>query len=72
MANLLADENFSRSVVEALRALGHDVRTAQEEGLGGRPDPEVLAAATALGRIMLTHDRDFVRLHRADPFFLRR
>jgi predicted nuclease of predicted toxin-antitoxin system len=55
VARLLADENFPRPVADALRALGHDVTTAQAEGLGGVPDPEVLAA----GRAVLTHDRDF-------------
>jgi predicted nuclease of predicted toxin-antitoxin system len=64
MARLLADENFPRPVADALRALGHDFTTAQAEGLGGVPDPDVLAAASAAGRAVLTHDRDFIRLHR--------
>lgn len=66
MAQLLADENYPLPVVEALRAPGHDVRRAQEEGLTGRPDDEVLAFATAAGRAALTHDRDFIRLHRTN------
>ncbi|HEX3245608.1 MAG TPA: DUF5615 family PIN-like protein, partial [Chloroflexota bacterium] len=43
----MADENFPLPVVEALRALGHDVLTIQEYGLGNRalPDRAVLAAA---------------------------
>ncbi|MGL4550530.1 MAG: DUF5615 family PIN-like protein [Gemmataceae bacterium] len=64
MARLLADENFPRPVAEALRALGHDVTTAQDEGLGGIPDPQVLAAASAAGWAVVTYDRDFLRLHR--------
>jgi predicted nuclease of predicted toxin-antitoxin system len=66
MARLLADENFKLPVVEALRALGHEVVTAQDEGLSGRADAEVLAAATAAVRAVVTHDRDFLRLHRTN------
>jgi predicted nuclease of predicted toxin-antitoxin system len=63
MALLLADENFPRPVTLAPRALGHDVVTAQEAGLGGQPDADVLAHATHVGRAVLTLDRDFLRLH---------
>lgn len=66
MARLLADENYPLPVVEALRALGHDVLTVQGAGLSGRSDLEVLAAATADGRGVLTHDRDFLYLHRTN------
>lgn len=67
MARLLADEQFPLPVVRGLRALGHDVRTVQEAGLAGSADPDVLAAATADGRAVLTHDRDYIRLHRRSP-----
>jgi hypothetical protein len=67
MAALLADENVADSVVAALRALGHDIVTARAAGLAATPDALVLAAATAAGRAVLTHDRDFIRLHKADP-----
>ena len=55
-------------VVVVLRAAGHDVLTAREDGRADLkiPDPDVLARATALGRAVLTHNRgDFFRLHRA-------
>jgi hypothetical protein len=64
MAALMADENFPRPVVEVLRNLGHDVDTAQSLGVAHRSDVEVLEAATAEGRTLLTFDRDFIRLHR--------
>ena len=70
MAALYADENFPRPVAIALRALGHDVLTAQEDGRAGRgiPDPLVLARATELGRAALTHNRrHYFALHRAEP-----
>lgn len=68
VAALYADENFPLPVVLVLRAAGHDVLTAREDGRADRriPDPDVLAHATALGRAVLTHNRgDFFRLHRA-------
>jgi hypothetical protein len=53
MASLYADENFPFPVVVRLRALGHDVLTALEDGRAGQkiPDPDVLARATELERI---------------------
>jgi hypothetical protein len=70
MAALYSDENFPFPTVVALRALGHDVLTAHEDGRAGFgiPDPNVLARATTLGRAVLTHDRtDYFRLHRTTP-----
>ena len=67
---LYADENFPLRVVEELRRLGHDVLTANEDGKANQSisDEDVLARATALGRIVLTLDRlDFKRLHRHHP-----
>ena len=62
---LYADEDFPLPVVEALRRLGHDVLTAQEDGRTSIPDPDVLARAHALGRAVLTYNRrHFERLHR--------
>ncbi len=66
MARLYANENFPQPAVEALRALGHDVLTTVEAGQAGLAlsDPEVLAAATASGRVVLTFNRrHFIRLH---------
>lgn len=65
MAAFLADQNFEDDVVAALVALGHDVVTARSAGLDAVPDPDMLASATAGGRIVLTHDRDFIRLHKS-------
>lgn len=69
MARLYANENFPRPVVDALRALGHDVLTVQETGRAGAamPDSAVVSFATAQGRAVLTiNRRDFIRLHTAD------
>ena len=70
MAPLYADESFHGPIVRHLRALGHDVLTAHEDGRANQqiPDPDVLARATALGRAVLTNDRDdYHHLHAANP-----
>src|SRR3954468_7039346 len=70
MARLYADESFHGPIVRHLRALGHDILTAHEDGRANQqiPDPDVLARATALGRAVLTNDRDdYHHLHTADP-----
>jgi hypothetical protein len=66
VARFYADEDFPYPVVVALRALGHDVLTVQEVKKTGGTDATVLADATALDRIVLTHNRKhFIRLHRS-------
>jgi hypothetical protein len=70
VALLYADENFSFTVIVILRASGHDVLAARDDGRAnqGIPDPQVLARATKLGRAVITFNRrHYVRLHRADP-----
>ena len=54
----LADENVSRLVIERLRAGGFDVMSIGETK-SGIPDKDVLGAADAEGRILITEDRDF-------------
>src|SRR5437870_3498332 len=62
---LYADEDFPLPVVEALRLVGHDVLTAQDDGRRQTPDPLILARAHALGRAVQTRNRwDFERLDR--------
>jgi hypothetical protein len=39
--------------------LGHDVDTVADEGMVGRPDPDVLAAAIADERALVTFDLGF-------------
>ncbi len=68
MARLYADEDFHYGLVERLRLSGHDVVTVQEAGRRGGNDAQVLAAATAAGRAVLTFNRwHFERLHQQDP-----
>ena len=68
MADLYADEQFPKAVVDKLRALGHDVLTVQDANNRGDSDPQVLAFATSQKRTVLTFNRkDFIKLHRQSP-----
>jgi predicted nuclease of predicted toxin-antitoxin system len=53
------DENIPGAIAELMRLREFDVDTALEESLGGRSDPDVLAAATTEGRMLFTLDRGF-------------
>jgi len=64
---LKLDENLSRHLRPLLAALGHDVTTAREQGLLGRPDTEVAAAAKKEDRVLLTLDLEFADLRKYPP-----
>jgi predicted nuclease of predicted toxin-antitoxin system len=51
------DENLPVSSTAILTSAGHDVDTVTQEGLIGAPDRDVVAAATAAGRILISLDR---------------
>jgi len=51
--------DFSSHGRAGLRARGCDVRPAEEERLIGRGDSDVLERATALHRVVVTHDLAF-------------
>lgn len=55
---LLADENFPRPLVEALRATGYDVLWARTDCAGWK-DVLLLERAESEARIVLTLDKDF-------------
>jgi len=55
---LLADENFPKPIVDALRAEGHDVLWARTD-LAGASDFALLDRAESEARIILTLDKDF-------------
>jgi predicted nuclease of predicted toxin-antitoxin system len=61
------DENLSRHLKDALSQLGHDVATAVEEGLLGKVDTEVGAAAKGEDRMIFTLDLDFADLRKFAP-----
>jgi len=51
------DENLLASSTSKLADAGHDVDTVAEEHLTGAADPDVVAAATEAGRILISLDR---------------
>jgi hypothetical protein len=58
------DESCSSAVAQGLRRRGIDVTTTHEEGLRSTSDEDQLAFAHTQGRVILTHDSDYVKLHR--------
>jgi predicted nuclease of predicted toxin-antitoxin system len=51
------DENLPVSAGTVLASGGHDVDTVRAEGLTGAPDQDIVVAATAEGRILISLDR---------------
>jgi hypothetical protein len=60
----LDEDSMRRSLVFALRARNVDVLTAAEADMINRGDDEQLAAASAFGRVLFTHNTaDYCVLH---------
>jgi predicted nuclease of predicted toxin-antitoxin system len=57
------DEHMSGAVARELRRFGIDVETTAEAGLMRAPDEVHLAHAHRRGRVVVTEDEDFARLH---------
>ena len=55
-------EHVAPAVASGLRARGLDVTTTAEAGLLGADDQQQLAYIQAAGRVMVTHDQDFLVL----------
>ena len=58
---ILADENFPRDAVYALRRVGHDVAWVAADAPGS-DDVQVLQRAQIESRILVTFDKDFGEL----------
>jgi len=58
----LVDEHVATAVATGLRKRGIDVATIAEAGLLGAEDVDLLAFADEENRVMVTQDRDFLRL----------
>lgn len=61
------DENLPGGLAIALRALGHDADTVEQEGMQGCADPDVWRAAQQEGRFLITQDLDFSDVRRFRP-----
>ncbi len=57
------DEHIHPAITAGLRGRGADVTTAQEAGLASSADEVHLAFARDHGRVLVTLDADFTRLH---------
>jgi predicted nuclease of predicted toxin-antitoxin system len=57
------DEHMANLVAGALRQNGFDVTTPQDVDLLSADDEGHLRYAHSQGRVMVTHDDDFLRLH---------
>ena len=67
MAAVKLDENIPDSVGGILRAAGHDVALARDEGLVGADDERVLAVASQEGRALISLDKGFANILRHLP-----
>ena len=56
---LKLDENLPRRALAVARERGHDVETAESEGLLGAADKQIEAVCVAEDRILVTLDLDF-------------
>jgi predicted nuclease of predicted toxin-antitoxin system len=61
------DENLPLQTAFRLKALGHDVHTAQDEGLSGCVDEEIWKASQKEKRYLITQDLDFSDIRRFAP-----
>ncbi len=66
-ARFLVDESLGEAVARVLREDGWNVEFAQEIGLGGRSDEDLFGHAWKEGRVLLTHDHDFLDDRRFPP-----
>jgi hypothetical protein len=57
------DEHVDHAIAHALRRRGVDVTTSGEARLLGATDEEQLEFAGVSGRVIVTHDADFLRMH---------
>ena len=55
------DVHVPRAITAELRLRGVNVMTAQEDGAGQCKDPILFDRAAAQGRVLVTHDTDFLR-----------
>lgn len=60
------DENVNPTVADQPRQHGIDAVTARDLGVLGDTDVSHLHRAASLGRVLCTHDQDFLRMAAAD------
>ncbi len=65
---IMADENLYEPIISYLKNLGHDVFSIREAGLCGISDDEVYLLACKENRVIITMDKDFLRMFRFPPY----
>jgi len=58
------DENVADAIAEGLRRRNIDVTTTAEAGIISASDEEQFAFCHRTNRVIITHDADFLRMHR--------
>ncbi len=58
------DENVDLDIADGLRIHGIDVTVTKEVNLRGASDPTQFDYAQSTGRVLITHDTDFLRIER--------
>lgn len=63
-----ADADLNQHIIDAVRRRNPaiDFQTADEAGIRGLPDPDVLAFAANEGRLLVSHDRKTMPTHFAN------
>lgn len=57
------DEHVASAIASGLRRRGFEVTTTAQTDLMGASDDRQLSFATAEGRVLVSHDPDFIELH---------
>lgn len=61
------DENIPKRALTDLREQGHDVESAESEGMAGAEDQAILAACAVEERLLVTLDLDFADIREYSP-----
>ncbi|CAN5896145.1 hypothetical protein BH23PLA1_BH23PLA1_42070 [soil metagenome] len=61
------DVNHWPAIAKALRERGIDISTTSEVGLLSASDDDQLAHAKSTGRVLITHNEDFIAMHSLNP-----
>jgi hypothetical protein len=67
LISLYIDENLTPKIAAQLRSRGIDALSVRDLGLLGDKDANHLRRATVMGRVLVTTDKDFLRLSAENP-----
>ena len=64
---ILADENVFEPIIQYLKSQGHQVISCRSPELSGAPDDKIYQKAVAEKLVIVTMDKDFLRMYRFPP-----